>query len=226
MELREQRKNKIRPSLRSGSRDSGGPPGRSTQVSSVLNVETMSTEEILDSFAEVERCVAESLDPEEAVKKQASEEVATAKTREQQLLAEFKSLRETEKAAGTRAEGQHVANNAPEVEKTRDNEVVLGKSNIVESKDVATPQVLAALSEVTSRLDGFQNFLDASAMAKSSRSPTVPMQTTAESVAKDIPRSETSGTQARGHRKSKATNAHKSNDHTRPDDGDEGSSSQ
>jgi hypothetical protein len=101
----------------------------------------------------------------------------------------------------------------------------VGKSNIMGSKDVATPQVLAALSEMMSRLDGFQKVLDASAMAKSSCSPTVPMQTTAESVAKDLPRSETSGTQARGHRKGMATKAHKSNDHTRPDDGDGGSSS-
>jgi hypothetical protein len=82
VEEREQRRNKMPPSLRSGSRDSGGPPGRSTQVSSVLDVETMSTEEILNSFAEVERCVAESLDREEAVKKQAPEEIATEKTSE------------------------------------------------------------------------------------------------------------------------------------------------
>jgi hypothetical protein len=225
VEERQQRKNKMPPSLRSGSRDSDGPPGRSTQVSSVLDVKAMSTEEILTSFAEVERCVAESLDREEAVKKQAAEEISAAKTREQHLLAEIKSLRETEKAADVRSEGQHVANNALEVEKTRDNEVVLGKSNITESEDVATRQVLAALSEMMNRLDGFQKVLDASAMAKSSRRPTEPMQTTPESVGKELPRSETLGRQARGHGKGKATKAHKSKDHTSPDDGDEGSSS-
>jgi hypothetical protein len=73
VEEREQRNNKMAPSLRSGRKDSGGPAGSSTQVSSVLEVETMSTEEILNSFAEVDRCVAESLDSEEAVKEQAAE---------------------------------------------------------------------------------------------------------------------------------------------------------
>jgi hypothetical protein len=57
VEEREQRKNEKPPSLRSGSKDSGGPAGRLTQVSSVLDVETMSTEEIMNSFAEMGRCV-------------------------------------------------------------------------------------------------------------------------------------------------------------------------
>jgi hypothetical protein len=73
VEEREQRNNTMAPSLRSGRKHSGGPAGSSTQVSSVLEVETISTEEILNSFAEVDRRVAESLDSEEAVKEQAAE---------------------------------------------------------------------------------------------------------------------------------------------------------
>jgi hypothetical protein len=212
------------PCLRSGSKDSGGPAGRSTQVSSVLDIETMSSDEILHSIAEVERCVAESLDREEAVKKRAAEEVASAKACEKQLLAEIRSLRESaeahaddEKAATDQAVTQQVADNVPEDVKDQISTMV--------KADEAPPQVMAALTEMMSRLDGFQKVLDASALAKSSRRPTEQMQTTEESVFKDLPRSETSGTQGRRHGKTKAAKTHKSKDQTLPDDGYDGSSS-
>jgi hypothetical protein len=53
---------------------------------------------------------------------------------------------------------------------------------------------MAALTQMMSRLDGFQKLLDAPAMTKGSRGATESMLTTAESVVKDLPRSETSGT--------------------------------
>jgi hypothetical protein len=64
---------------------------------------------------------AESLDREEAFKKRAAEEVASATTREQKLLAEIRSLRESaeahaddEKAASDQAVAQRVAGILPE----------------------------------------------------------------------------------------------------------------
>jgi hypothetical protein len=180
--------------------------------------------EILNSLAEVERCVAEFLDCEEAFKKRAAGEVASAKAGEQQLLAKIRSLRESVethaddvKAANDQSVAQQVGDIVPED--------IEHKISTMVKADAAPLQVMAALIEIMSRLDGFQRLLDASALAKSSRSPTEQMQTTAESIIKDLPRSETSGTQGRRHGNTKAPKMHNSKDQTLPGDGYDGSSS-
>jgi hypothetical protein len=165
------------PSLRSqGSKDSSRPAGRATQVSSVAELEKMSSQEIYDSFTQVERCVAESPEREAAVKKQAAEEVAAAKAREEELLAELRlrTFRESQVAskADSQAEEQQVSNKVPEGEKTKNREDVASKSIATAKAEDAPQQVMAILSEMMSRLEEFQKQLEASETATSGRRPT------------------------------------------------------